>query len=122
MSKWAQSANWSKVPEHMREGLVLYIEHGVKPGSFMSAVLSNDLRTACAQADDINRHRIWDIVSFLYSYAPNRCWGSPEALKDWVAVRGLVGMENAARQEQDDDGKETEQDANIVDIGRYRSS
>lgn len=82
-------ANWEKVPEHIRDGLKLYIAKGLQPGDFLTAVLCNDLREACARADDINRHRLFDIVSFLYCYAPAACWGSTEKFAAWRKQGGL---------------------------------
>jgi hypothetical protein len=64
------------VPEHDHGSLVRYILDGVIPGGFLQAVLSNDLREACARADDQNLFAIPVIVAWLYNYAPANCWGS----------------------------------------------
>ena len=72
------------LPPHMREGVKLFIEDGIKPGDFMSHVLRNDLEAACYHADGINRYRLWDIVSWLYNHAPRGCWGSPENFESWM--------------------------------------
>ncbi len=79
----------SLIPEHMRDGMKLYIERGVQPGSFMEAVLCNDLREALGRADHINRHALFNIVSWLFSYAPSDCWGSPEKYTQWIKQKGL---------------------------------
>ena len=50
-------ADWSLIPDYMRGGLRRYLAHGIEPGSFLSAVLRNDLIDACGRADDTNRHR-----------------------------------------------------------------
>lgn len=92
---YPHSADWSLVPEHMRDGLKMYFDLGVMPGSFMTAVLSNDLRESFGRADEINRHRLFDIVSFLWMYAPASCWGSPEKVRDWVNNNGLRGLAQA---------------------------
>lgn len=73
------------IPGHCRESMRLYVEHGVLPGSFLTAVLCNDFMEACGKADDVNRH-LWDYANFLYNYAPSNCFGSPEAVKAWVAA------------------------------------
>lgn len=80
------------IPEHNIEGLKLWIERGIEPGSFLSAVLCNDLKEACAYADHINLHHIWDIVFYLWNYAPGNCWGSPEAFQQWKQSGGLYGL------------------------------
>ena len=83
------NVNWELVPEHIRGGLKRYIDNGIPPGSFLTAVLSNDLMEAFGCADYINRHRLFDIVSFLYGSAPAGCWGSPERVASWIERGGL---------------------------------
>jgi hypothetical protein len=87
--------DWSGIPGHCQDGLHLYFEQGVPLGGFLSAVISNDLKEACARADDINRRHIFEYVQFLYCYAPAPCWGSPEAYKKWIEKGGLKGREAA---------------------------
>lgn len=82
-------ADWSLIPDYMIGGLRRYIENGIEPGSFLSAVLCNDLRGAVSAADDTNRHRLFQYVQFLYLYAPSECWGSPSKVEKWCAQRGL---------------------------------
>jgi hypothetical protein len=77
--------DYSKLPGHIQGGVQRYIEKRIEPGSFLSAVICNDLREACAYADDINRHRLFDIVSWFYCEAPGNCWGSPEKFLAWLS-------------------------------------
>lgn len=94
MSKWSESISedqWHLVPHHMRDGLILYVENGILPGSFMEAILENDLKGACARADIINRYRIFDIVSFCYGNLPSASWGHPQIVQNWVKHNGLHG-------------------------------
>lgn len=72
------------VPEYMHDGYVLYLLHGLEPGSFMTAVLGNDLREACGRADEENRRALYQHVAFLYNYAPSACWGSYEHVRSWL--------------------------------------
>ena len=76
--------DYTLVPEHCRDGLRRYFENRIPPGSFLTAVLSNDLMGAAGRADDVNRHRLLDYCTFLYSYAPRGSFGSPEAVRDWL--------------------------------------
>lgn len=85
------SGNWLLIPEHCRDGLDAYLGEGRPVGHFLTAVLSNDLAAAAGRADDENRPRLADYVRFLYSYAPAGSWGSPKAVKDWIARGGLAG-------------------------------
>jgi hypothetical protein len=83
--------NLSILPHHMRSGMKLWIERGIEPGSFLTAVLCNDLMTALGKADDINCHRLFDYGVYLYNYAPSGCYGSPEKVARWLAAGGLLG-------------------------------
>ena len=76
--------NYSKLPSHIQKGVQRYIEHGVKPGDFLTAVICNDLKESFARADETNIERMFDIVSFFYNEAPLWCWGSPERMKNWI--------------------------------------
>lgn len=67
----------------MVPGLKLYFEQGILPGSFLQAVICNDLRGACSQADAINQQYLFRIVSWFYMEAPARSWGSPEHIFEW---------------------------------------
>ncbi|TMJ05799.1 MAG: hypothetical protein E6G97_02000 [Alphaproteobacteria bacterium] len=87
--------DWSLVPEHCRDGLRRYLEHGKVPGHFLTALLRNDLRETCARADHVNLQRLGDYVKFLYNFAPRDSWGSPENFDAWVA-RGGLGQAEAA--------------------------
>lgn len=87
-----EEINYSRLPEHMRDGMRRYIENGIPPGSFQRAVLSNDLMEAFRRADDVNAYAMRDYAVFLTCEAPGGCFGSPEHVKDWIAQGGLVGL------------------------------
>jgi len=75
------------VPEHMREGFIMYIAFGpALPGRFLSSLLSNDLMGAVGRADDINQACLIDWCTFLYNYAPSECYGSAEKFKRWEGI------------------------------------
>jgi len=74
------------IPSEFVAALKRYVHHGILPGSFLQAVLKNDLREACGRADHIRKYTIWDYVAFCHNYIPAGCWGSPEAVADWVAA------------------------------------
>ncbi len=84
--------NYSKLPSHIQDGVERYIEHGVPPGDFLTAVICNDLRESFGRADEVNIARMFDIVGFFYNEAPGGCWGSLEKMKRWVKIGGLNGL------------------------------
>ena len=53
-------------------------------GSFLEAVLCNDLWEACSLADDNNLWILPVIVAWLYNNVPAACWGSSGKYKEWV--------------------------------------
>jgi len=61
-----------------------YLEEGVPPGSFLSAVLANNLVQAFARADETNRAAMFRFAMFLHNEAPLDAWGSEQAVRDWV--------------------------------------
>ena len=75
--------NYDILPEHMRGGAERWIEHGIEPGSFMQAVICNNLTLACMYADHINKYRLFDFVNFFHNEAPSACWGSEEKMIAW---------------------------------------
>ena len=75
------------IPEYKRGAMERYMEYGIEPGSFLMAVLSNDLLDASSLADCHNRRRLFDYCFWLANYAPPSSYGSPEIVKRWMAAR-----------------------------------
>ncbi|HRR29658.1 MAG TPA: hypothetical protein P5270_09905 [Victivallales bacterium] len=69
------------------EPLKLFIEHGIMPGSFLEAVLRNDLKEAMGRADVFNRRKVFEYVQWLYNKAPSDCWGSNDKVDAWLNER-----------------------------------
>jgi hypothetical protein len=62
--------------------LKLYAEHGCEPGSFLRAVLENDLRESIARADTEAAAALPAIVRYIYSEFPMGIWGSRENVRE----------------------------------------
>lgn len=62
-----------------------YVEKGWEPGSFVRAVLENDLMGAFGKADSYNRATLFEITSYIYNDVPGNCHGSPEIVDAWLA-------------------------------------
>lgn len=77
--------DYSTLPESAKGTMQRYIEHGIEPGSFLMAVLSNDLRGACERADSQNKHLLFEYVQWLYNYAPQGCWGDRATVSTWLS-------------------------------------
>lgn len=88
---------YETLPNRMLEqGLRHYFEHGIMPGSFLTAALCGDLFTAVRYADPTNQETLARLVWWLISNAPTGCYGSPEAVQRYAEAR------RAARLQQTD--------------------
>lgn len=74
------------IPEHMHGALKRYIDDGILPGGFLSAVLQNNLKEAVGRADHLNMDKLPDYIRFLYNFAPSPCWGSEEKVSAWIEM------------------------------------
>lgn len=72
------------IPERMMGGITRYIEQGVPPGDFLTAIICNDLYEAVGRADDENIANIPAYVGYFYNNAPSQCWGSVEKFNAWM--------------------------------------
>ena len=65
-----QDINYERLPLHLQGGVQRYIEQGVPPGDFLTAVITNDLLLATSHADDTSLAALRDIVRFFYNEPP----------------------------------------------------
>lgn len=78
------------LPESLQAGWCNFWLFGVWPGSFLSAVIRNDLMGAFAQADLGNRARLFEICSWFWNYGDNRAL--KERAEDWSRRGGYFGQ------------------------------
>ena len=79
--------DYSKIPgtsPFMEGAVIRYLEKGIPPGSFLTAVICNDLAQAVREGDTENQALLADWVKFFYNEAPGCAWGSREAMDAWV--------------------------------------
>jgi hypothetical protein len=68
-------------------GLRRYLEGGVRPGGFLTAVLENNLSAAVSRCSEMDLGNIIvRLVRFLMFEAPGQSWGSPAAVTAWIAT------------------------------------
>jgi hypothetical protein len=74
------------VPEDLQDGLRRYFLHGVEPGGFLKAVLSNDMMRALGLANENHAHFIVlrKLTWFIYNYTDSRASGSKGAVDQWL--------------------------------------
>ena len=61
-----------------------YVYVRIPTGSFLYAVLTNNLKESFALADEENKRDLEEIVQYCYNNIPHNCWGSPEKVKRWL--------------------------------------
>lgn len=71
------------IPQYTKNAIDKWVSKGIRPGSFVEAVLSNDLMGAFAKADDTNMYYMLDIIRYVYNEIPADCQGSKEKFKAW---------------------------------------
>lgn len=74
------------LPKDTKDSIDRYVDHGVRTGDFLFAVLSNDLFEAVIRADSTNILCIVDICRYIYNYTPQCCHGSIEKVNAWLAL------------------------------------
>lgn len=82
---------YDRLPEELRGGMQRYIEHGIQPGHFLTAVLENNFLEAFNRADSGNIFHMLDIVMFMYNQCPMDAWGSPAKVDEWMKHQGFEG-------------------------------
>ena len=80
------------VPGYMLPGLARYVMYGIKPGSFLKALMENDFLKIVTKADNENKSCLLNWALVVYSYLPMGCCGSPAKVKNWIEKGGLKGI------------------------------
>jgi len=70
-----------------KESIRLYIEAGLYPGGFLTAVLHNDLMGAVSKADLENQKLLAEITIYVIHNVPANAWGSPKKVEEWISRR-----------------------------------
>ena len=83
---WEIEDYYLDAPVHILDSINRFVEHGLEPGGFVKAVLSNDLVGAFNAADTKSLRGLQDILRYCRSKIPPACWGSPAKVKNWQGV------------------------------------
>lgn len=73
----------SVVPTHLQQRLRRWVEEGIRPGGFLSAVLANDLMAAASRGDELSLVGLPVLCRFLREHAPEGSFGSPRVVENW---------------------------------------
>ena len=89
------------IPNHIKGVIDRYVQHGYDGGSFVEALMTNDLVGVFSRGDDENIRYLKDIVQYCYMKIPASCWGSEEKYNKWLSHNGFDGEENDFDEEDD---------------------
>lgn len=76
--------NLDKFPPLMQRAMKAYVEERKLPGDFLYCVLANDFKGAAFAADEHNLKLLREYAYWLKWEIPRECWGSREAVKNWL--------------------------------------
>ena len=76
--------DYNTLPDRLRHGMKLYVDHGIDPGSFLMAVLTNNLIGALNTADPNNLRDLKEIVNWFHGELPGGCWGTEDVVENWI--------------------------------------
>ena len=62
--------NYGRLPPHLQGGVKRYVEQGIQPGGFLTAVIENNLQLAVGHADPVSLAALRDITRFFYNELP----------------------------------------------------
>jgi hypothetical protein len=79
-----EQSEYYPIREDLIGALQRYLDHGIMPGSFMTACLENVLSEAFGRADHENIKNLHNIVGYLYNEFPADAWGSREKVQDFL--------------------------------------
>jgi len=81
------TGEYAEIPEHIRGGIERYLTERLKPGDFLTAVITNDLRNAFARADEDSLKALRLLNRWFYNRAPASAHGSFDAMRRWLIVQ-----------------------------------
>jgi hypothetical protein len=64
-----------------------YIEYGIQPGSFLSAVICNDFAMAAVKADQQNGAALREWAMFFLNEVPPTAWGCYGTMIAWMQFK-----------------------------------
>lgn len=90
--------DFHNIPDYMIGALIRWIAFGISPGSFLTAVLQNDLTMAFAHADGHNSFAMQAYARFLHNEMPSLAWREKN-MREWHENGGLVGLYKKSEEE-----------------------
>lgn len=86
VSTWFEG-QYSLIPERMQASLKRYVIDRKQPGAFLTAIITNDLCGAFANADEENAKLVGLYVRWFMNVPPAACWGDGTRMAAWLDGR-----------------------------------
>ena len=87
-------------PVHILDSIDRFVRHRIAPGSFVTAVLSNDLTGAFLAGDEDSLRGLRDIMRYVHWEIPGVCHGSKSIVERWL--KGQVEASPSGSKTRDD--------------------
>jgi hypothetical protein len=78
----------SEAPASIVAAIDRFVEHRIAPGSFVRAVLCNDLAGVFRAGDDDSLRGLRDIMRYIHWEIPGGCHGSKSKVENWLKGQG----------------------------------
>lgn len=82
-----KETKYGVLPKRVHEGIHTYIDEHVRPGSFLRAVLANDLYTAVANADPESERCLPNIAKYVVNTVPRKARDTRKRVGKWMDMR-----------------------------------
>ena len=89
------AGQYKEIPKRMQDALLRYVDDGVEPGSFLRAVIDNNLRDAVGCADSENLPLLHLYVAWFYNVPPAGCWGGAKQRAAWLKWKQRSTVSNS---------------------------
>lgn len=66
------------------DSLERYLNQGIMPGGFYTALLENNLAEAFGRADYHNSQNLKEIVQYIWNFFPGDAWGSKTKVEQFL--------------------------------------
>jgi hypothetical protein len=74
----------TEIPDWVKDSLSRYVDHRIETGSFLRAVLENDLFEAINRADKDSLMALPRIVNYIHNNIRSDCYGSEALVNLWL--------------------------------------
>ena len=73
-----------EISDEMGKHITAYVNDGVPQGSFLTALICNDLKGVFAYADDENYENLPAFIMYFHWVVPANIWGNKDKMQAWI--------------------------------------